>query len=80
MNINKSLINFHIALELRRLMSAFPFDRKGIEEIQLKKLCKVLIRAYNEYDFYRDRMDSCGLDPYRIRETEEIQILPVLTE
>ena len=80
MNINKSLINFHIALELRRLMSAFPFDRKGIEEIQLKKLCKVLIRAYNEYDFYRDRMDSCGLDPYRIRETKEIQILPVLTE
>ena len=80
MNINKSLVNFHVALELRRLMSAFPFDNKKIGQIQLRKLRRILIRAYNDYDFYRDRMNSCGLDPYKLREMEELQKLPVLTE
>lgn len=80
MNINKSLVNFYTLLELRRLLSAYPFNREKIEQVQLRKLRKILICAYNDFDFYRDRMDSCGLDPYKISEPGEIQKIPVLTE
>ena len=80
MNISKSIVNFHVALELRRLLSAFPFKIEKIEEIQLKKLRRLLGKAYNDHDFYRERMDSCGLDPYKLKHTEELQKMPILTE
>ncbi len=80
MNISQSVVNFHVALELRRLLSAFPFERKKIEELQLKKLRRLLIRACNDHEFYRERVNSCGLDPRKLQNVEELQKMPVLTE
>jgi phenylacetate-coenzyme A ligase PaaK-like adenylate-forming protein len=80
MNLNKTLLNFHTFFELRRLSSAYPFDKKKIEQLQLKKLRKILIHAHNNFEFYRDRMDCCGLDPHSLHEISEIQKIPPLTE
>ncbi len=80
MNISRSLVNVHVLFHLRRLLSGYPFEIDIIRSLQLTRLRRILIHAYEHFDFYRERMDGSGLDPYRITSVSEIRKLPVLTE
>ncbi len=70
----------HILRHLGRLLREFPFEKERIKKLQLKKLKRLLIHSYKNFEFYRERFDGCGLDPRHIKNVEELQKLPVLTE
>ena len=61
-------------------MHGYPFHKDKIKILQLRKLKKLLIHSYENIEFYRDRMDSSGFEPYAIRDISELAQLPVLTK
>ena len=78
--MRKRTVHIHTLLSLWSLLHGFPFNRDKIKILQLKKLKKLLIHSYENIEFYRDRMESCGFDPYAIRDISELEKLPVLTK
>ena len=75
----KSLTHPRTALELRRLLAAFPFDAERIPQLQLAKLRERLADAL-QYPFYRERFRSAGFDdPREMRRLEDLRSLPLLT-
>ncbi|HLV09329.1 MAG TPA: phenylacetate--CoA ligase, partial [Halanaerobiales bacterium] len=55
-------------------------SRKGIEELQLKRLKGVVNRAYERVPFYRKRFDEIGLKPGDIQSLKDIEKIPFTTK
>ncbi|MEF8889081.1 MAG: phenylacetate--CoA ligase, partial [Desulfohalobiaceae bacterium] len=53
--------------------------REDLEELQLKRLQRMVEQAYSNVPFYRSRFDELGLRPEHIRSLSDIKYLP-LTE
>jgi phenylacetate-coenzyme A ligase PaaK-like adenylate-forming protein len=62
------------------MLHRFPFNRDKIKALQLRKLKKLLVHSYENIEFYRERMASCGFNPYKIRSLSELEQLPVLSK
>ena len=75
--MGKRLVNIHMLHSLGRLMYGYPFQKEKIALLQLKKL---LSHAYENFEFYRQRMDACGFNPYKVNDLSELEQLPVLTK
>ncbi len=66
--------------ELVSLEESQYWDREKILEFQFKKLKKLLIHAYENTQFYKDRFNSCEFDPYKFQSPDELNIIPILTK
>ena len=75
---SKSFLNINTFFYLKKLLRNFPFDKSRISEIQLRKLKKILIYSYENFDFYRNLMAESNFNPYKIQAVEEIQKLPII--
>lgn len=51
-------------------------SREKIESIQLKRLKDTLKHAYKNNQYYRKRIDDCGLDPDKLKSVKDIEKLP----
>ena len=80
MNARKKLVNIYAFLNLGKLLLSFPRDPDKTRQMQLKKLRCLLSRAWDDHEFYRDRMANAGFDPRRISRLEELEKLPPLTK
>ena len=54
--------------------------KEELEDIQLKKLKKLLITSYENTRFYKRRFDSCKFDPYKFNSLNELNKIPFLTK
>lgn len=54
-------------------------SRKDLEDIQLKKLRKLIIHAYNNVPYYRELFLKANIDP-EIKKIEDIQKIPIITK
>ncbi len=52
-------------------------SRKELEDIQLKKLRKLIIHAYNNVPYYRELFLNANIDP-EIKKIEDIQKIPII--
>lgn len=76
--LDKLTLSPRVVLALaKRLRTAPPHDGR-VRELQLRKLKRVLVHAFDTFPFYRDRMGSVGFDPRDLRDLEELQALPAL--
>lgn len=76
--ISKRLLNINIFFKLRALLQNYPFQNQKIHSLQLKKLKKLLIHSYNNFDFYKEQFDKAKLNPFKIQSIDEIQKLPII--
>jgi phenylacetate-coenzyme A ligase PaaK-like adenylate-forming protein len=78
--MGKKSVHIHTLLSLCRLMHGYPFHKEKIKILQLKKLKKLLVHAYEDFEFYRERMDSCRFNPYKVKNLRDLEFLPVLSK
>ena len=69
------LRSLRIFYELRRNVRKDPLELKAL---QLKKLRKLLVHAYNNTDYYRNLFDEHGFDPNHVESTEDLRKIPIL--
>jgi phenylacetate-coenzyme A ligase PaaK-like adenylate-forming protein len=50
--------------------------RHNLEKIQLNRLKKVLIRAYHNLPYYRQKIDQAGIDINDVQSLYDLQRLP----
>jgi len=55
-------------------------SRKKLEELQLKRLKKIIRYAYDNVPFYREKFDSAGVKPEDIKKLEDIEKIPFTTK
>lgn len=55
-------------------------DRSELEELQLSKLRRLLLHAYEKVPFYRKRFDRIGFEAARFESLSQVRDLPVLTK
>ncbi len=55
-------------------------SREELLNIQLRKLQKLVIHAYNNVPFYRELFTNNNIDPESIRKIEDIQKIPIITK
>ncbi len=53
---------------------------KEIEEIQWRKLKKLLAHCYENVPFYRERMETQGIEPRDVKNKSDYVLLPILTK
>ncbi len=56
----------------------WPYHR--IAELQRDRLKRLLVHAYENTDFYRERFDDAGFNPYTFRHPDHLFKIPVLTK
>ncbi len=66
--------------KLAELCISQKFPLKKIRFLQQQKLKKVLIHAYENTKFYRDRFDSVHFNPHHFSNIEELEKIPYLTK
>ena len=66
--------------EWLRLQRTQWFDRKHLEDLQLKALRKIVRNAYSNVPFYRKLYKSNSVDPVNLKSLEDLRILPVVTK
>jgi phenylacetate-CoA ligase len=54
--------------------------REDLEQLQLERLQSTLNRVYRNVKFYRNRLDSMGIEPHDIRSREDLQKVPFTTK
>jgi len=65
---------------LREFEKSQFLSRARIRQLQLDRLKALLIHAYNNTRFYRDRFDQAGFDPTNTRSLDDIGSIPLLTK
>lgn len=55
-------------------------SRRALEELQLERLKRQLVRCYERSPFYRERFDRAGFDPYRVKQLSDLTYAPVVTK
>lgn len=76
----KITLNIRLYSYLKRFEKEALLSNDKIKEIQFKRLKQILIKAYENHQFYKNRFDSCGFDPYNIKNIDNIKLIPVLTK
>jgi phenylacetate-CoA ligase len=59
-------------------LETLPKD--ALRALQLERLQRQVQRCYQSSDFYRDRLDSAGVNPSQIRSLDDIGRIPVTTK
>jgi len=80
MNINKSLLPLYTVWYAKKISRKSSLDVRKMHEWQNKKSKQLLVYAYKNHEFYRDRFDACGFDPYSFSDQQDLRKLPVLTK
>lgn len=55
-------------------------NREEMENLQSKRLVKMVDRVYHNVEFYRKKMQSMGLEPGDIRGIQDLRLLPFTTK
>lgn len=55
-------------------------DKEQLEEIQLKRLKKMVNHAYNNVPFYRDLFSNNNINPDNIKNLDDLEKIPILTK
>jgi phenylacetate-CoA ligase len=82
LKIDKSIMNSPISSSLCPAATFHPHSSMDyvptdlLRELQSKRLCEIVYRAYHNVEFYRTRMDQLGVKPEDIRGVEDIAKLP----
>jgi phenylacetate-CoA ligase len=63
--------------ELRRTQW---LPREAIEELQLRRLRRLVQHAYDHVGYYRELFETRGIDPRDLRSLDDLRRLPVLTK
>ncbi|NTU88842.1 MAG: phenylacetate--CoA ligase [Actinobacteria bacterium] len=50
--------------------------QEELQELQLERLKSLLIRVYNNIDFYRDQFDAANFDPYSVESLDDLAKAP----
>ncbi len=70
--------------EILRFVNHFQFidkmDRTSLLARQKEKTKAILIHAYKNTVFYKTLFDAIGFDPYKMKDPEDIQAVPLLTK
>ncbi len=54
--------------------------REKLEELQLNRLQATLINVYENVKFYKQRLDDCGVNPYKFGSLDDIEKIPFTTK
>ncbi|MFX0200708.1 MAG: phenylacetate--CoA ligase family protein, partial [Candidatus Hodarchaeota archaeon] len=69
------------AVKVSKLLSQSEWwNREKIQELQNKKIERLIQHAYNHVPYYRSVFDRLGLFPGDIRSVEHLKLIPVLTK
>jgi phenylacetate-CoA ligase len=71
--------NAAISAAYRDLSQSQYRDPGALKELQLGKLKKLIVHAYEHTAFYKKRLDQIRLNPYRLNSFEEFKRIPPLT-
>lgn len=63
-----------------RLMRQQWLTKHEIQQIQFRKLKKIILHAYNEVPYYREKFDQAGFDPSSFECVSQITEIPILTK
>ncbi len=67
---------FEVLKEIRGILD---LDKLQIRKVQLKKLKRLLIHAYETVPFYKSRFDDAGFNPYEFNELRDMDMIPILS-
>ena len=62
---------------LERLQWLSPEE---LEEVRLRKLRELLVHAYQNIPFYKERFDRAGFIPEEIQSVDDFKVLPLLSK
>jgi phenylacetate-CoA ligase len=65
---------------LNALLKNERLTREHLKDLQFRRLRRLLIHAYETTGFYRERFDVVRFNPYNIRSTSDLEVLPPLTK
>jgi len=68
------------AWELARLWRARSLDPEEVSALQLRKLLRLVRRAYEDVPFYRTLYGGAGFEPGDLRNLDDFRRLPVVTK
>ena len=54
--------------------------REKLRQLQTERLRNTLINIYENVRFYKDRLDSCGVNPYKFDDLDDINKIPYTTK
>src|SRR4030042_5966939 len=54
--------------------------REKLRQLQTERLRNSLINIYENVRFYKDRLDSCGVNPYKFDDLDDINKIPYTTK
>ncbi|MBC8389256.1 MAG: phenylacetate--CoA ligase [Actinobacteria bacterium] len=55
-------------------------SRDELRKIQLERLKKTLVNVYENVDFYREKLDDAGVDPYNFNNLGDVEKIPFTTK
>ena len=62
------------------LLKSQKWDIDSLREYQLKKLKELILHAYTNCEFYRNKFDEKGLDPQDVQSLEDLRRIPATTK
>ena len=65
---------------LREMEAADRLSAAQLDELQQKKLQELIRYAYRHVPYVRDVMREAGIEPSRIRHSEDLRLLPLMTK
>jgi phenylacetate-coenzyme A ligase PaaK-like adenylate-forming protein len=77
---SQARLNLTIYSQLRKRLRAFPFSWPEIQPQRLEMVKALLGYCYENFAFYRERFDSAGFKPERMRALEDLQLIPALSK
>ncbi len=76
---NDILLNMSIGKNLRFLLGSQRMSDLELENYQNIRLEKLIHHSYNNVSFYKEMFDKLNLKPEDIKNKEDLQKLPILT-
>ena len=66
--------------EYKKLRATEHSDIAELEKVQFERLRSLLMHCVDNVPFYRERFGAAGFDPRRMKNVEEISVVPVLSK
>ncbi|MFC1584256.1 phenylacetate--CoA ligase family protein [Fibrobacterota bacterium] len=66
--------------KLRELNRSQWQSSRDLENLQFRKMKRILAHAYENISFYRNRFDSCGFSPDSFSDKRQLSVIPCLTK